>query len=443
MSLFNTLNTGAAGLGVSSINLSVIGDNIANINTVGYKGSSARFADLLPESVGSLGGSVQVGRGSRLSGMSTTFSQGALTSTGSALDLAITGNGFFQVSGADGDYYTRDGSFYLDQSGFMVNSQGLRVQGFTANDGSLTSLPGDMQIDTSPIPHSATSEVALNITLAGDDDVIDSSDSGVADATLDGQTETIAEMADAADYSTSITIYDSLGVGHDATVLFEKASDGSWSWTAVVDGSEIDGLDDDEANEGMAFAIAGGDLSFDEDGALVSATSTDLTGGDTFVGADAISVDFLFGKDSAGDDTDGGLQESGSESFVTSVSQDGYATGNLTTVDVSDDGTIMGTYSNGEEITLGQVAIATFPAEGALARVGGNLFSATPTSGDPALGVAGTGGRGSISGYTLEGGNVELETEFVNMIQTQRSYQANARIVSTADETLQELVNLV
>ena len=443
MSLFNTLNTGAAGLGVSSVNLSVIGDNIANINTVGYKGSSARFADLLPESVGGLGGSYQIGRGSRLAAMSTTFSQGALNATGSALDLAITGNGFFQVSGEGGDYYTRDGSFFLDESGFMVNSQGMKVQGFTANDGSLTTLPGDLQIDTSPIPHSATTEVALNVTLAGDDGEVDDSDSPVADATLDGQTESIADMADAADYATSITIYDSLGVAHDATVLFEKNTDGSWSWTAVVDGSEIDGLEDDEANEGMAFAIAGGDLTFDDEGQLTAATSTDLTGGDTFVGAAAISMDFLFGKDSAGEDTDGGIQESGNESFLSSISQDGYATGNLTTVDVDDDGTIVGTYSNGEEIVLGQVAIATFPAEGELARVGGNLFSATPNSGDPALGVAGTGGRGSISGYTLEGGNVELEEEFVNMIQTQRSYQANARIVSTADETLQELVNLV
>ncbi|MEQ1572036.1 MAG: flagellar hook protein FlgE [Myxococcota bacterium] len=451
MSLFNTLNTGASGMGASSTTLSVIGDNIANIGTVGFKGSAATFADAFPNVVGGLGGLSQIGNGAMVGDVAIDYAQGNLNQSGSALDVAILGSGFFQVSGGDGEmYYTRDGSFHLDADSFVVNSAGMRLQGYPAIDGTVTSALGDLQIDGGEIPQQATTEVVLSATLSAEADFTDEPLDALRAATpLDGTAgaPTLEQLSQAADFSTSVTVYDSLGKPHDVTLFFERdsASPDTWNTYAVVDGGQVDTDGDGLPNgtPGSAFEIGTGSVTFDTDGNLVSTTGITPTAGWTFPGTDPLAANFAFGLDAAGNATEGELRMGGTTSYLTSIAQDGRSSGTLDGLRVEADGTLIGTYSNGEEQALGQLATATFASNAGLDRVGGNLYRANANSGDPAMGVAGSGGRGTVAGYALEGSNVELEEQFVHMIQAQRSYQANTGVISTADEALQQLINLV
>jgi len=449
MSLFNTLQTGASGLGVSGASLGVIGDNIANLNTTGFKRSRANFADLLPQSTFGMAGPQQMGRGAATSTISTQHSQGALSGSGNALDIAISGGGFFQVNAGAESYYTRDGAFGLDADGFVVTQTGHRLQGYNADGGVVSPVVGDLQIDQAPIPPQVTSEITLDLSLAPtepDDPAAGTWNSALADAqaagTLDGTSLDLNSFADDMDHSTSVTVYDSLGQPHDALVVFEQTGEDTWSYSMLVDAGETDVAG---AIDGGALEVMSGELTFDTDGQLSSVTQNVSGAAWSWPGADVWTPSLDLGLDPAtGAPTDGGMNTNATDASTTlAVSQDGYAQGTLNNLQVDDEGNILGRYTNGEEIVLGQLAIASFEAEGGLERAGGNLFRATMASGDPAMGAAGTGNRGDTVGYALERSNVDLEEEFVGMIQAQRSYQANAGVVSTADETLQELVQLV
>jgi flagellar hook protein FlgE len=437
MSLFSTLNTGASGLGVQSSALSVIGDNIANISTTGYKGSRASFADYMPQHTSTLGGSGTIGSGSGVNSIATLFGQGSLTSTTSATDMAVSGNGFFMVQDGDQSYYTRAGEFYLDDDGFLVTSSGYNVQGYTATDGNLGTSVGDLLVSTDPSSPQGTETITMSAVLNSESDVTTLFSSGPA--ALDGATETWDDVVTDDIFTTSVTIYDEMGESHEVTIAFERDDTSNWSWYAMVDGAEIDG-----GLEGYPFEVASGTCEFDTDGSLVTFTGTSAATPSSWAnGATVGALDFEMGLDSAGDEVDGSISMSGSESAVSAMSQDGYPLGEISAIDVDTDGVITGTYTNGEEIILGQVVLATFASEAGLERLGGNMFQATAASGDPAVGAPGSGGRGDLYSYALESSNVELEDEFVNMITSQRGYQAAARVISTADETLQELVNLV
>jgi flagellar hook protein FlgE len=444
MSLFNTLNTGATGLSVNSTNLSVIGDNIANINTVGFKGGRARFADMMPTGITGLGGSNQVGMGAQVGGVATSFGQGSIENTGSVLDMAISGNGFFALSTGENTYYTRDGTFYMDADGYIVSAGGLRLQGYQASGGDLTTIVGDLQIDQSPTAGQATSQMTVDANLSAETTYLDEDgnpDTPLDDLDLAGGGVSIEDAAAAADYATSMTIYDSLGVAHEVTVLFERTDEGTWSWQAVVDEGELSGAGPDDT--GNAFVISSGEMEFDTDGNLISSTDNPTATAWNFEAAGDQTVDFLFGADSSGDSTDGKITMTGSESSVTTLTQDGYTQGELTSLSIDSEGVITGVYTNGENMVLGQVALATFSSEAGLDRVGGNLFHSGRDAGAPTLGVPDSGGRGTVNAYALEKANVNLEDEFVYMIEAQRAYQSNARVITTANETLQELVNLV
>jgi flagellar hook protein FlgE len=449
MSLFSTLNIGASGLRASSIAIAVIGDNVANLNTTGFKSARPTFAVAFPHPQGTLGGVAQLGQGVSLDNIGTNMTQGSLEATESALDIAITGKGFFQVSDDNqNDFYTRDGTFYLGQDGYLKTSQGYRLQGFNVHADELGTTMGDLSISTAPIPQKETSNITIETILSAEAEWDEDGD-GVADlpysnATKDGTSvgSTISALSTDADFATSTTIYDSLGVAHDMTIFFERVSDSDWNWSAVVDGAEVD-FGGNFGDEGFAFEVASGTLSFDTDGELTSFGSTNTATPWNFEGASTATVDFQLGLDTSGQENDGEIRMAGQISSVSSMSQDGYAVGNLLNVLVESDGTIVGSYSNGEELTLGQVAIALFASEGALQREGGNLYRATRGSGPPAMGEPNTAGRGKLTSYALEKSAVELEDQFVMMMQAQRSYQANARVVNAANDTLQELVNIV
>ncbi len=437
MSLFNTLQTGASGLGASSLSLGVIGDNIANLGTVGFKRSSATFEDAFPSMIGSSSGISSLGNGSATGGVRAAFMQGLLEPTSSPLDMAISGGGFFPVRAGNQTFFSRDGSFALDADGYLVNSGGLKVQGYQAFDDTISSVVGDLQIATGPVQPQETANITLDVVLASQEDF---STTPYAGLTLDGTSIGVDDASAEADFSTSVSVFDSMGRKHDVVINFEQTGANDWTWSAVIDAGETDAPG---AIDGMALEISGGTMSFDTSGNLTASTQAPTAISWLWPGADAF--DFTLNTGLAG--AEGLARMVGSEpddtSSVTSLSQDGFGVGNLTSVSVDPDGKVQAMYSNGEERVLGQIALAMFPADTGLLRVGGNLWSETAQSGEPALGVPGTGGRGTTAGYALEKSNVELEDEFVAMISAQRSYQASASVIQTADETLQELVGLV
>ena len=449
MSLFSALSIGSSGLGASSVAISVIGDNVANINTTGFKSARPSFAVQFPHPQGTLGGVSQMGQGVTLDNIASMFTQGSLQATESALDLAITGKGFFEVSDGENKMYTRDGTFYLNSDGSIKNSLGMTLQGYNTYDNELSTTLGDLQLSTEPIAQKATDSITLDAILSAES-VWDEDGDLVADtpytaATKDGTSNgvTIEELSTEADFATSVTVYDSLGIAHDMTVYFERTGDNDWNWSAVVDGGDVDFGGGVYGEDGYALEVESGTMSFDADGNMSAFTSASTATTWNFTGADFSNIEFNFGVDAAGDENDGSIRMAGSTSTVTSLDQNGYGIGNLSNVLVERDGAIYGIYSNGEELVLGQVAVALFGAESGLERQGGNLYRATRNSGPAAVGVPDTAGRGSISSYALEKSNVELEDQFVLMIEAQRAYQGNARIVNAANETLQELVNLV
>lgn len=446
MSLFSTLNVGSAGLGVTSTWMNVIGDNISNLNTTGYKAGRASFVDFLPQHVFGVNGGGQIGAGAATSAVNTMFGQGSFETTDNALDLAIDGGGFFVVSDGIQEFYTRSGEFGYDDEGYIVNGAGLRVQGYSGDGVAVSAALGDLKIPTGDMPGTATSNVVLEATLSAEEDV--ATDVAALDFFGTGAgTSTLVDAGTAAQFTSSATVYDSRGVGHDVTILFERSGANDYTWRAVCDASEAyDSTGAQYATDtGYAFEIATGTLSFDSAGTLTGVTQTDTstTTPWTFGGTDTPTLNFDFGLDATGTATDGVVSMQGEESNLTAISQDGTMSGQLTGISVDSDGTLTGAYSNGEELDIGRVALASFQAESELDRIGGALFQATPGAGEPAIGEAGTGGRGNISGNSLEKSNVDLESQFVSMITAQRSYQASSKVISTANDTLQTLMQLI
>ena len=456
--------TGVSGLLSFQRRLDVIASNIANINTTGYRGSRVLFQDLFSQTLegaratgGGFGGSnpLQVGLGVRVATIDTNFSQGSLITTGVASDLAIQGSGFFTLSDGTTNLFTRDGSFALNSGGFLIDpATGLFVQGFQANSaGVITTdgLPTNLSI---PVGGQAIVRPTSFANLVGNlnSDAVIGQEGG----------------SDAGVITRTIRVFDSLGTARDLTVTFTKrlavdVSGGetrnAWEFSVTFENTEV------------ANVAAGrtGVLLFDSNGLLVDSGSLDGPGGQGFVSgfgtppdpnspADSVLIpEVLF----TGNDPQNPLNNSipvtpftfdlrfndiselAGESDVTLSNQDGLPRGVLESFNIGDNGTLNGIFSNGLTVVIGQVALATFANVGGLQRAGSNLFRDTPSSGNAQIGAAGSGGRGSITGGVLEGSNVDLGTEFSNMIVTQRGFQANARTITAADLLLQEAVDLI
>jgi len=428
--------------------MAVIGDNIANMNTNGYKKGRAQFEDMLPEARGTRNGLSMLGRGVGVGGIGVQHLGGTLKSSNSALDMAVSGTGFYQMYDGEKYFYSRNGEFHVDKDNFLVNNQGLRVQGYGVVDGTVVTQVNDLQLDLGPIEQNETTEIVLDATLSAETEFLDATGTVItpyAGLTLDGTSAgaSIKEASEAADYSTSVTVYDSLGLPRDMTVFFERVGTNRWTWSAVTDGGALDGatIPDDE---GQAFEVARGTMTMDTDGSLINITEAAVGTAWNWPGADPFSFNLKVGIDpTSGDPVAGKIKMVGSDSFTTTIGQDGFPLSNITNLQVDPDGSILASYYNGQQRQLGQVGLAIFPSQDGLRRVGGNMFVPTRESGDAALGPAGKGGRGDIIGYALEGSNVDMEEEFVGMIQTQRTYQANAGVIRSSDSSLQVLVNLV
>ncbi|HKE15370.1 MAG TPA: flagellar hook protein FlgE [Kofleriaceae bacterium] len=424
MTISNNLYIGISGLDAHGNAISVVGDNIANVSTVGFKASRAGFADV----IGGMAGSSRLGAGVRMDGATTNFAQGTLQQTGSVLDLAVLGRGFFVVQGnhqgIDSTYYTRDGRFGMDNQGFVVNQEGLRLQGYTINTAGVQSTQlGSLDLGAMQSAPLATANVNMKLNL-------DSS------AVSPGQFLT-TDPAGTSNFATSTTVYDSLGNTHRVDLYFRTDGAGTWDWHALVDGAEL--------NNGQPGAneIASGTLTFNTAGALD--VETPAGSSVDFLGATAgQAINFDFGDAITTDLGTGlaGTTQFAGASVVNAITQDGFGAGTLVDVVVDENGTIDGMFSNGQRRQVARVALATFAADDQLERAGNQLFRETTASGQALVDSAATGERGSVSSGSIESSNVDLTNELVTLIAFQRAFQANVKTVQTADEMLNEVANL-
>jgi flagellar hook protein FlgE len=415
-----SFSAGLSGLNANSQALSVIGNNLANINTVGFKSSRVNFSDLVSQSVGAASEDpAQVGLGVGLGSISPIFKQGAIESTNEATNVAIQGNGFFVLNGANGRSYTRAGAFTFDSSGNLVSPDGQFVQGFTGID------PTTGDIDTTGAPQ--------NITVAP-------GQLRPATPTTKFSATTNLDASDATGgtWATPVQIYDTLGTPHVMTLSFDKTGTNSWKYTLTAPGDDVTG-----GTAGTPFQIGTGTLTFGSDGKLsqvdgaapADVTFTTPTWKD---GAAASTLKWAV-LDANSAPT---LSSFSSPSATSSVDQNGSAAGQVKNISINSDGQIMASFGAGQTVAVGQLALANFNNPQGLVKLGGNAFGESQAAGLPNIGVAGTGGRGTLTGGALEQSNVDIATEFTQMILAQRGYQANAKTITVSDQILMETLNL-
>ncbi len=401
---------GLSGLNAASKTLEVIGNNVSNANTVGFKQSRAEFADVFANSLTGSGTS-QIGIGTKIATVAQQFTQGNITSTNNPLDIAINGGGFFRMSNDGAITYTRNGQFQMDRFGYIVNSEGNRLTGYSADlSGVLsTGAPSELNINTSDLQPTATTEVTGIVNL-------DSRNTNLTAAGFD--------PADPTTYhnSSAVTVFDSLGNAHNIQSFFVKTAPGTWDVFTTADGVPTTVLPAPTST----LTFNGTGVAPTSVPALPTVNFTPTTG----ASAVSLTIDYT-------DST-----QFGSNFSVNSLTQDGYSSGRLSGFSTSNDGMIIGRYTNGQSRVLGQVVLASFVNPNGLQSLGGNAWAESGTSGNPLVGPPNTGGFGVLQSSAIEDSNVDLTAELVNMITAQRVYQANAQTIKTQDQVLQTLVNL-
>ncbi len=410
--MLRSMFSAISGLRGHQIMMDVIGNNIANVNTVGFKSGRVNFQDILSQTLhgatapnGGLGSinPAQIGLGMTVAGIDVLHTQGNLQSTGKTTDMAIQGDGFFVMSDGASQYFTRDGAFDIALDGALVNpASGLKVQGWQADSNGNIDTTQAVSNLFIPIGQRTTALATANVKMSGN------LDAGAA-------------VGDSA--STTMTVFDSLGIAHSVKVTFTKTGANAWSWIAAKD----------PADTGITINASGttnqGTIGFTSAGIENASTGTlsfSFPDGATAT-TPAISLASM-------------TQFSGTSQPIAAA--DGFTSGTLVTFAVGNAGEISGVYSNGQTQKLGQIAMASFLNNAGLQRAGQNNFSQSSASGAPSIGMAGTGGRGKINTGALEMSNVDLATQFTGMITAERGFQANSRVITTSDEMLQELVNL-
>jgi len=422
MGILSSLYSGVSGLAINGSAMSVIGNNIANNNTIGFKTGRTLFSDLLSSTVSGSGGISQVGRGVGLSGVDNIFSQGTFENTELNTDLAIEGEGFFIVKDpiGGGSLYTRAGAFRFDSDGYLTNPEGFHVQGYALNTaGNISGDLTDIQVDTTSL---SAPQATQNLKLATNLD---------ADAPYVGPFD-VLDPGNTSNYANSLNIYDSLGNAHLTTIYFTKMDPTTnpleWEWNATVDGAELGGAPG-------PVLIGSGNLLFDINGEMTAANPATqptipnvLTWNNNSDQTQLLNLAF-------------NTTQYSNASIVISQSQDGFTTGSVATLSIDNEGYVLGNYSNGQPRKLFQVAMAKFSNPGGLTKQGSSMFEAGSHSGDAIVGTVGSG-IGKIFTNSLEQSNVDLAQEFVNMITTQRGFQASSKIITTTDEMLSDLINL-
>ena len=409
MSFFSTP---LSGLAASSAALQSISNNLANLNTDGYKAQSTVFSDVFYQNLGTSGSGdpIQTGMGAQVAGTTSDLTNGSIASTGISSNLAINGNGYFVVQNSNGaPNYTRNGDFTTNSSGQLVTTDGQTVMGYPAANGVVNPNAALQAINVgtgSSTPASATSTFSLTTNL---------------DATA----------AVGATFNSPITVYDSLGATHNVSIAYTNTGNNTWSYNATIPSTDIQG------GTGATTSVGSGNLTFNSAGALTSPTSSPtLSFGTLSDGAASLNPTWSL-TDSSGSSL---LTQTASASSNNAKSQNGFAAGTLSNFNVLTDGTIQATFTNGQTSAIGQVALASFANPEGLSMNGNNLYSITSASGAPVIGAAGSGGRGSIAGSSVEQSNVDVATEFAQLIVAQRSYEANAKAITAFDQVEQDTI---
>lgn len=410
--MMRSMFSGVSGLRIHQTMMDVIGNNIANINTIGYKSSSVSFQSMLSQTVKgassggeNTGGSnpIQVGLGAKMSSVDTNFAQGNLQSTGKVTDMAIQGEGFFIVKSGTGTYYSRAGNFTFDSNGNLVNpSDGSVVQGWVAD--SSGNINTNVAVSNINIPINQIIEPVATTSV-----------------NFSGNLPSTAATGDK--YTAPIEVIDSQGNSHDLVTEFEKTAQNEWSWSVIEPGT----------------AAGSGTITFNENGSIASITYNENPPiSFTPSGADPLSVTPNFGTVGGID----GITQFSTGATVAAVGQNGNVSGTLQSISIGSNGEITGVFSNGQNKSLAQLALASFKNPSGLLSVGNSLYAESNNSGVPLIGESDSGGRGQIIVGTVEMSNVDLAKEFADMIIAQRGFQANSKIISASDEMLQELVRM-
>jgi len=427
MGVLSSLYTGVSGLSAQGEALGVIGDNIANANTVGFKASRAEFQTIIAKSLKGVLGGNQIGRGVKLAAVNPILQQGNLDPSEKATDLAISGDGYFVLKGSDGSSFTRDGSFHFDKEGYLVTNDNQKVQGFQADaNGVIINKVGDIRFPRALIPAQATQIVNLEINL----------DSRIVEPKVFNPESPF----DSSDFSTGVELFDSQGNKHLMTMFFNRQpGTRSWNWKGLVDGKEVTG-----GVEGKLSEVAAGNLVFSDKGVLETETVTNSAFNFTNGAFQNQQIKIDFGDAIITDKGKGidGSKQYGKDSDLISWRQDGSAAGTITNMSFNDEGVLTAIYTNGQAQDLSQIVLSKFENPEALFKVGNNRMKEARSSGTPSVGKPGRAGRGRLFSKSLERSTVDLALEFVNLIQNQKAFQANAKIITTTDQLLEEVINL-
>jgi flagellar hook protein FlgE len=411
-----SFSTPLSGLTAAQRQLQAVSNNLANIDTTGYKDGTLTFSDVFSQAGTSNGSGdpVQIGSGVSVASMDTNFTDGTVSSTGTASNLALSGNGFFVTKSSTGvAEYTRSGDFTTNKSGQLVTPNGDLVQGYPATNGVVNSSAALQALTVGNLTTPAVASTTVGVTA------------NITSETAVGNTAT----------SSTAPIYDSLGTSHTLSVSYTKTAANTWTYAVTAPSADITG------GTGTDTTVSTGTLNFDTSGTLL-ATSTipSISISGLADGAANMTLTGLFGTAAAPT-----ITQNASTSTTTGTSTDGLTSGTLSSTDftVDSDGTIEGKFSNGKTLALGQVAVASFANNQGLTSVGNNSYQPTSASGSAVIGVAGSGGRGTIKGGSTEASNVDIATEFAKLIVAQQAYSANAKAVTTFSTISQATLQMI
>lgn len=426
MAVLTSMYSSVTGLKAHGNGLSVVADNIANASTNGFKSSRAEFQDLLSRSLKGAFGGNQIGRGAKLGAVNPILVQGNVDNTERVTDVAINGEGYFIVDGYDGRAYTRNGEFHFDKEGYLVTSDNYKVKGFEADvNGEITNKLESIKLPNALVNAKPSKTVRMDVNL----------DSRVPK----GRIFNPQEPYDSADFTTGVEVYDSQGAKHLVTLAFVHAADGVWEYHGMANGSEVQG-----GAPGQYSEVIHGRLTFTPQGLLNTeeVLSKNFSFNNGAMANQDINIDF--GESIITDGGSGlrGSKQYGAKSDLISWSQDGAAAGRLTGLSFDDTGVLTAMYSNGETQDMYQMALAKFQSPEGLYKSGSNKLRESRESGAAAIGRPANGGRGQVFAKAIERSTTDIAKEFVNMIQYQRNFQANAKGITTADEMLGEVINM-
>lgn len=416
MDLLSSLRSGRESILTHGVALATTADNISNVNTVGYKGSRPEFADLYAGGTGSLfGGPVQTGSGVAIDRISTRTEQGAVETTGRPLDLAIQGNGYYILQNGSENLYTRAGNFNVNEQGQLISADNYQVMGFTAES---PETPVPLVVTSVAQTATPTTQVGVAGNLNTASDIV----------LPPAAAATWTQLADTADFRTSVQVFDSLGEGHDITMMYFHTAPLGWTAQAYVDGEDVGGVPGTPVAIGTATPI-----TFTENGVQAEGAAASLPVNVTWPNGSAAQA---FAIDLAG------FSGFASPSYLSSVAADGNAAGALVGTEILPDGTVNAVLDNQERVAVGTVALATFQAAGNLQRIGDNNFRSTVESGAAEIGIPDIEGRGSLAASSLENSNVDLASEFVDVIRFQRAYQAGSQVIQTSNDLLNTTIQI-